>query len=175
MVKNADFAGIGKSMMAVLDGHARLKDEEMMIGAKLADAIDKSATKSSQLAQFLSIQDLKSMSLPELATFLSQTLAETGGPNAEGLAKALALQAVLSNSNSDPIKLAKSLRVTNGLVKAGVPKSTVSRLLHEALEDNPGARKKAIEDVKKPLKDLTELIANPANNFILFYKSISRP
>ena len=25
MVKNADFAGIGKSMMAVLDGHARLK------------------------------------------------------------------------------------------------------------------------------------------------------
>ena len=103
------------------------KDEEMMIGAKLADAIDKSAAKSSQLAQFLSIQDLKSMSLPELATFLSQTLAETGGPNSEGLAKALALQAVLSNSNSDPIKLAKSLRVTNGLVKAGVPKSTVSR------------------------------------------------
>ena len=36
------------------------------------------------------------------------------------------------------------------------------------MEDNPGARKKAIEDVKKPLKDLTELIANPANNFILF-------
>ena len=98
----------------------------MMIGAKLADAIDKSAAKSSQLAQFLSIQDLKSMSLPEIATFLSQTLAETGGPNSEGLAKALALQAVLSNSNSDPIKLAKSLRVTNGLVKAGVPKSTVT-------------------------------------------------
>ena len=44
----------------------------------------------------------------------------------------------------------------------------IVRLLHEALEDNPGARKKAIEDVKKPLKDLTELIANPANNFILF-------
>ena len=42
------------------------------------------------------------------------------------------------------------------------------RLVHEALEDNPAARKTAIEDVKKPLKDLTELIANPSNNFILF-------
>ena len=31
MVKNADFAGIGKSMMAVLDGHARLKVSTYLI------------------------------------------------------------------------------------------------------------------------------------------------
>ena len=36
------------------------------------------------------------------------------------------------------------------------------------MEDNPGARKKAIEDLKKPLKDLNDLISNPANNYILF-------
>ena len=105
----------------------QFQDEELLIGAKIADAIDKSAAKNSDIAKLLSSQDLKSMSLPEIAAFLSQTLSESGGPTSEALAKALAVQAVMANSNSDPIKLAKSLRVTNGLVQSGVPKSNVSR------------------------------------------------
>ena len=168
LVKSADIEGLGKNMLNALEGHARLKDDELAMGNKIADAIDRSASKSTKFSKLLhgKQQELKSMSLPDMVSFLSQILQENAGPSADALAKAMAVQAVLANSSCDPAKLAHALRIANGMVKNGVTKSNVSRMIHEALEDKPEARKKAVEEIKKPLKDLPSIMKD--SSFISF-------
>lgn len=150
----ADFAALSKTMMTALDNQNRLKDEELALTCKIGDAIDKSAAKSSKLSKLLTNTDLKA--LPDLVEFLRQNM----GVNAESLAKALAVQTLMSASNCEADKLARGLRIEKALVKNGVPKSTISRLIQEALEDNPGARKLAAEEVRKSLNDLQKLLQN---------------
>ena len=172
LAKNSDPASLGKSMMLALEGHARLKDDEMSIGSKIADAIDRSASKNTKFAKLLSskLKDMKNLGVPDLVSFLSQLIQENSGPSAEALGKALAVQAVMANSNCDPMKLARSLRIANGMVKNGVTKSNASRLIHEALESNLEARRQACEDVKKPLKDLQSIMKN--SSFINFLQQV---
>merc|ERR1719412_3120898 len=68
----------------------------------------------------------------------------------------------MSNSNGDSEKLAKALRISNALVRNGVPKSNISRLFHQLMEENPSIRKQVLEDIKKPLKQMESLITSPA-------------
>lgn len=162
LVKGADFDSIGKSMVAALDGNnQRLQNEDIIMGGKIADAIERAAGGNSKLAKILAKEDLKGKSAEELAALLSKILAESNAPSGDALAKVMALQAFMANCNSDPGKIAKAMRVTNALVKNGVPSSTISRLVHEVIDENPAMRKQILEDAKKPLKDLAGLVSNP--------------
>lgn len=172
LVKGADFSSISKAMMAALE-NPKLREDDLVMGCKIAGAVDKSASGSSKLAKLLSKENnLKNLSHNDLVNLLKKVMQDSNCPSAEDLAKAIALQTLLSNSNCDPDKLAKALRITNAMVNDGVPTSTVSRMLHEALEDYPSDRKQALEDVKKPLKDLQSSVATASSvNFLQKYQA----
>ena len=160
LTKNVDFNNISKNMLNALENNARLKDEDFLMGCKIADAFDRAASGHSKFAKLFSKQNLKGLSAQDCAGLIQKLLQENNGPSGDALGKALALQTLISSSSSsnetevDSEKLAKSLRISNALVRNGVPKSNISRLFHQLMEENPGIRKQVLEDIKKPLRQM---------------------
>ncbi len=108
---------------------------------------------NSKLAKFLAKELKQGMSGADLVAVLKKTLEACGGPDAEALGKVLALQSMMAGSNSQPQNLAKALRLSNAMLKEGVSRSNLSRMLHEIAEDNPTQKRQVIEQMKKPLQD----------------------
>ena len=161
LLDGEDFESIGKSMQAALEVQGRLKEEDLSMGLKIADAIDRSALKGGKFAKLLGQQDLKSVSVSQLPNLLQKLLSEVNGPSKDALARALAVVALMANNEGGSAEnLAKSLRVSNALVRSGVSKSNVSRLLHEVTND-PTLKKQNSEELKKSLQHLKSLVFDP--------------
>ena len=161
LIKDVDIASISKNMLTSIENNARPRDEDFLMGCKIADAFDRASSGNSKFAKLLAKQNLKGLSPVDLAAVINKLLQDNHGPNSDSLGKALALQALMSNSNGDSEKLAKALRISNALVRNGVPKSNISRLFHQLMEENPSIRKQVLEDIKKPLKQMESLITSP--------------
>ena len=160
MLDGEDFESIGKAMQAALEVQGRLKEEDLSMGMKIADAIDRSALKGGKFAKLLGKQDLKNVSVSQLPTLLRNLLSEVNGPSNDALARALSVMALMANTEGQAENLAKSLRISNALVRSGVSKSNVSRLLHEVTND-PALKKQNLEELKKPLSQLKNLVFDP--------------
>ena len=113
MLDGEDFESIGKSMQAALEVQGRLKEEDLSMGMKIADAIDRSALKGGKFAKLLNKQDLKNVSVSQLPALLKSLLSEVSGPSSDALARALSVMALMSNSEGQADNLAKSLRMSN--------------------------------------------------------------
>ena len=157
MLDGEDFESISKAMQTTLETSGRLKEEDLSMGLKIADAIDRSALKGGKFAKLLAKQDLKNVSVAQLPSLLKSLLSEANGPSNEALARALGVMALMANNEGQAENLAKALRISNGLIKSGVAKSNVSRLLHEVTND-PSMRKQNAEELKKPLSNLKSLV-----------------
>ena len=184
LTKNVDFNNISKNMLNALENNARLKDEDFLMGCKIADAFDRAASGHSKFAKLFSKQNLKGLSAQDCAGLIQKLLQENNGPSGDALGKALALQALISSSSSSndkdsSEKLAKSLRISNALVRNGVPKSNISRLFHQLMEENPGIKKQVLEDIKKPLKQMqseSSIAISPSTiaflqRFVIFFSN----
>ena len=161
MLDGEDFESISKVMQTALEtSSCRLKDEDLSMGMKIADAIDRSALKGGKFAKLLSKQDLKNVPVSQLSGLLKNLLSEANGPSNEALARSLGVMALMANTEGQAESLAKALRISNGLIKSGVSKSNVSRLLHEVTNDGT-MKKQNLEDLKKPLSNLKSLVFDP--------------